>query len=376
MICEFHQRQLSILNEYVKMMQLDIPLVHRLYPEMKRLVRRLCSSFMRPEKMKMITKETVLNTKNHISPDKVFEGLPSSDNVSQAQLSEYGKVATSGLVQTSVHLIEKLPFNNELLKSFQGLDPASRGTERCVEQLSILIKNIPVSGNDKGKALHEARQYASDNSLPPFDGIGIDEFWAKVEKLNRYPNLCAVVKAAITCFNGPKVEGAFTLMNKTATEFRSSMTVRTLSAILSAQYRNKLYGSSVSQLPANPKTERVPEHLLRCMQSAWKKCLMDQRAKQLVARAAANLTEKGKEKRDEERLQRKAAMAKRRKALERMIPGLAERRRRLANLPPIPRTQENETPASCDDLTDSESLYPCPNKKPKLQSDIRQFFRK
>lgn len=55
------------------------------------------------------------------------------------------------------------------------------------------------------------------------------------------------------CFNGPKVEGAFTLMNKTATEFRSSMSVRTLSAILSAQYRNQLYGSSVSQLPANQK---------------------------------------------------------------------------------------------------------------------------
>ena len=276
-----------------------------------------------------------------------------------------------------MHLIEKLPFNNDLVKAFQGLDPARRGTERCVEQLSILVKKIPVSGSDNIKALHEARQYVSDDSLPPFDGIGIDEFWAKMEKLNRYPNLCAVMKAAITCFNGPKVEGAFTLMNNTATEFRSSMSVCTLSAILSAQYRNKLYGSSVSQLPVNHKTKRVSEHLLRCMQSAWKKCLQDQRAKQLIVKAAANLSEKGREKRDEERLQRKATMAKRRKTMESMIPGLADRRRRLQNYPRISRAHEHEPPAS-DDLADSlhaEVSYPCP-KKAKLQSDIRHFFRK
>lgn len=85
LFCQFHQRQLSILNEYVTMIQLHIPLAHRLFPEMKRLVRQICCSFMRLEKMNLLTKETVLNNSNLISPEKFFE-----DKMLPLQLSEYG----------------------------------------------------------------------------------------------------------------------------------------------------------------------------------------------------------------------------------------------------------------------------------------------
>ena len=63
-------------------------------------------------------------------------------------------------------------------------------------------------------------------SLPLSGEIRIDEFWAKIGKLGRYANLCTAMNAPITCFNAPKVEGAFTLLNKTATEFMPSMRVQ------------------------------------------------------------------------------------------------------------------------------------------------------
>ena len=111
--------------------------------------------------------------------------------------------------------------------------------------------------------------------LPSYQDVAIDDYWVQVEKLNLFPNLCSLVKIALTCFNGPKVEGAFTLMNMTSTEYHPSLAVSTLSASLSAQYHAKVYGPAVSRLSQNHRCTPVDPNLLRCMRTAWKKCEKD-----------------------------------------------------------------------------------------------------
>jgi len=106
------------------------------------------------------------------------------------------------------------------------------------------MDNIIDSSVDKDKAKAEIRMYccANDTTLPDKDNLTIDQYFHEISDV--YPNFVIVTNVALTSFNGPKIERAFTIMNVTSTEYRPSLSVESLSASLTAHYRAKLFGPS------------------------------------------------------------------------------------------------------------------------------------
>jgi citrate synthase len=167
-------------------------------------------------------------------------------------------------------------------------------------------------------------------------------------------------------------------MNMTSTEFRPSLTVACLSASLSAQYRARVYGANLLQHPRREsKVTPVDKSMLRYMREAWKKRRMDQQTTRLLKVASSKLTTAGQKKRDEDKKERKQKIAKRRRLLEGLIPGIEKRRRTLANLPLI-STVIAELPTEKDDEQDATSTIDVPLPKSNFlskQKDIRDFFK-
>lgn len=381
LLVQFQIRNLYILNDYVKLMQLDNPLIHQQMAQMKRLLRSFCATFLLPNKLDDISKTTIEDPKCHILSHKLFFGLSQQTKFSNERLAELGKAVLPGLIKCAQHMLHKLPFQNKLLCAFPGIDPVHRMSEQTVDDLNFLNKTITWKDIDKTICESEIRKYcgALISDLPSFDNLDIDEYWNLINKTNMFPNLSLMVKAALTCFNGPKVEGSFTLMNMTSTEYRPSLEVASLSACLSAQYRKKVYGGILTQSDVN-KNCPVDPHLLRCMRTAWKKRGKYRSDKLLDAESEVQLTEEGLQKRKNDTLQRKALLTERRKRLEKLIPQLFNRQRNLRNLPKIPRKRpltvesEMEVAPSVNPVLPSEEL---PAKRfMTVQSDIRNFFAK
>ena len=111
-------------------------------------------------------------------------------------------------------------------------------------------------------------------------------------------------------------------MNMISTEYRPSLSTACLSASLSAQYRAKVYGSTLALFPAKSQFEPVDPHLLRTMRGASQKRSARLEKNRLAALAAAWLTDEGRQKQIQELAQRKKLIAKRRLRLARLIPTL------------------------------------------------------
>ena len=266
---------------------------------------------------------------------------------------------------------------------------------RKLMELSSIFRGY-FHGN--ASSLHdEIRYYASDDEISCVDSSGdslpLDLYWISVFDLKnslagpRCPHLQQLVTSALTCFNGPNVEGAFTLMNMTSTENRANLTVPTLSACLTAQYRKKLFGESTSVLlpkSIDPIRTPVNPELLSNMRIAWKIRMEDRRAKKILQEAAALLSERGRQEREKEAAERKRKLSERRQRLIELIPKMKKRRAILQSLPPIPKKrqctddvdEEGENDVQNKELSENQSpAKQCVSSR-KRQSNITHFFKK
>ena len=333
LLASFQSDLLGILNEYVKFMQLEVPLIHIQMEKMKKLVRTFCSTFIKPNKMNFLSSDVVQDTHSHISHHKLFDGNSYKSKFDQEDLAEFGKLVLPSLVATATHLIDKLPFTNGILKSSVGLDPKFRQKEKTVDKLKELNQLISIENLVKTDVEKDIRKYCccAESQLPIFKDVSIDAYWNDVEE---FPHLCQLAKVVLTCFSGPKIEGVFSNMNMVSTDYRSSLSVPALSACLSAHYRAKVYGTSLSFFPDNPVETPVDPKLVVSIRTAWKQ----RKAKKQSARDAVaqnvQLLDEGMQLLLEKR---KKLNRERRERLSKLIPVLENRRRSLANLPKISR---------------------------------------
>lgn len=171
----------------------------------------------------------------------------------------------------------------------------------------------------------------------------------------------------------------------TSTQFRPNLSVRSLSVSLQAQYRKRILGDSIHQYaPKDPKFTAVDKELTCSMRSAWRKRKEDREARRLAKEAVVQLSDAGKQKREQEATARKAAVKKRREILEKMIPHKRNKQISLRGLPPIQRkrkaseehTSEEECAISIPSMYSPTPDSGAPPRKREKQSTILQYFTK
>ncbi|GBN08435.1 hypothetical protein AVEN_128656-1 [Araneus ventricosus] len=111
-----------------------------------------------------------------------------------------------------------------------------------LQKLPSFITNVLTSTEDKEAYALEIHQYQVDLKLSsPFDDSGklipIDIWWSKLSTMEKYTSLSKMVKAVISCFHGPRVEGTFNIMLDLIDKRSGRMHIETYSSIQSVKYK-------------------------------------------------------------------------------------------------------------------------------------------
>ena len=154
-------------------MEQEGPLNHCQMDQMRKLVRNFCSTFIKPDKIKVLLLDVVTNSSNHISYAFLFDGNEYKSSLDQDTLSNLGKLVIPSLINTATHLINKLPFSNIFLKSFLGLDP-KYCKEKTVDKLKMLNNSITVVNLNKSNVESEIRKHCCSIDQPPFENVPIN----------------------------------------------------------------------------------------------------------------------------------------------------------------------------------------------------------
>ena len=169
---------------------------------------------------------------------------------------------------------QKMPLNNKLLKSLAFLDPQTMHNKHSLIHLSRLPQLVTnVLKKDELSRYDLECRSLQQASLPIFkEGDRIDVWWASLASTGKFPLLCRLSMALLTCFHGPQIERSFSVMNNIVTSKTNSLDVSTLSCLQSVRYHLK--AEKKTALSYFDKKDflhdPVSSTLVRNMKSSWK----------------------------------------------------------------------------------------------------------
>lgn len=296
-----------IFSKYIKLFQSQKPLIHELHVEMFTLIKSFMSFFINHtlisniESCKDLKKININDENNHLSDNVIYVGAGAKKLISKCKANDY-KVCSfkstlkKAYVKCTQYMIEKLPYDNPALIAFSCLNPQLRGqltTFTGFLKMSDLITSV-LTLDEKNELDKEIRDYQIDekiiesmsHNLFVDDKMNatktlknIDEYWSEIFEMSslsgekKYSILGKIVKAALSCFHGPVVEGAFSLMESTITNHRTSLDVEGLDSYQTIKYYLK--AEDMSSLEAfysteSPETHPVEKRLLSNMMKSKK----------------------------------------------------------------------------------------------------------
>ncbi|GBN78845.1 hypothetical protein AVEN_147570-1 [Araneus ventricosus] len=250
----FYVAALPLLKKYVCMFQAKQPLIHKLFEEQRQLFVDFLSCFMKQELLqgkssKELLSIDVMNDMNHIGLSKMFIGAGTQSIIlngpNDSIKEEFLYKVKKAYANCAHYLQKKLPLASPLLKCISSIDPVTRGkdvTLKRLQKLPSFITNVLTNPEDKEAYALEIHQYQVDLKLPsPFDDSGklipIDIWWSKLFTMEKYTSLSKMVKAVISCFHGPQVEGTFNIMSDLIDKRPGRMHIETYSSIQSVKYK-------------------------------------------------------------------------------------------------------------------------------------------
>ena len=221
-------------------------LIHRVHGETLRLLRIVLSFFVSSNELLShgddLASVDYVNTSNHITHDSIFVG---DDTIALLlHLQDEGQEIDSfykNVIAFYVSFIKKLlkvhNFNSPLWHTFSFLDPPqSRKISDCV--FDDIEQVMPISF-DKTQVKLEAREFIVDpdiNNAPEDDAI---RFWLHISTIEsplgerKYYHISnlALNLLSIPASNADS-ERVFSLVRRIKTDFRSSLSTETLSALI------------------------------------------------------------------------------------------------------------------------------------------------
>lgn len=181
--------------------------------------RSFLSCFIKPEilqenKLKSVDLDNKLNQLRE--KDIFYSGVTNKLMLStkKTSITNFKMKAKAAYLACGKYLQQKLPMDSKLLKAASAIDPLARGhstTLSLLMKLPSLVTNVLQDSELEAYDL-EVRAYQLDSDLPsPLDTDGkaveLDHWWAQVFEQGNYPMLAKMVKALMSCFHGPQVEG-------------------------------------------------------------------------------------------------------------------------------------------------------------------------
>ncbi|XP_060786772.1 uncharacterized protein LOC132892503 [Neoarius graeffei] len=253
---DLYRGVLLTFQRFVKELQHEKPMVHLLHVEMVALVRELLSKFMTPKTIPLSHKELlkvdVRNRDLQLSNKRLSVGQFCYSALNKARVERKVWVKhiydslREGYMKSAEFLQKNLPLDNSILTSLSALTPALIQSDAVVGAFTTIGEALPnvVPPEEIGQLVEECRAYQMDADmllhLPSYiEGdcrVDVD-WWSHVVSLRnaerdvRYPTLGKLVKAVLSIFTGPLVEGSFNLMDDLLESDRCSMNVETYESL-------------------------------------------------------------------------------------------------------------------------------------------------
>ena len=277
MLLSIYAATLQILKEYTLLFQGKDPMIHIIHDEQTRLLREFLGYFIKPEKLPKGSKKLValnLELKDNWLPEsEMFMGRTARKVVQKSNIKDYiVKDVLDRLSQAYVNcatkLQQRMPVNNQLLKTLSAIDPSARGhslTLRYLLNLPTLMTNV-FAEDEETAYEKEVHLYNSDPTLPEFGtNKRVDHWWAAITD---YPLLRKIVLAALTCFHGPLVEGCFNLMGDVLDAKSCRLGIDSLNAIQTIKSHLSKEGSLAYFDRSDHLFDPIVPGLTHCMMNA------------------------------------------------------------------------------------------------------------
>ena len=248
---------LPTFQVFQKKLQHEKPLVHLLHVEMVALVRELLSKFMKPGAIPLSIKEilriNIRSTDLQLSNKRLCVGRFGYSAMNKARVEKkiwVGNLYDSlreGYMKSAEFLLKNLPLYN-IITSLSALTPSLIQCDSVCGAFMTLGKALPnvIRPEALGQLEEEVRAYQIDDDLVLLANIYVEEdnrvdvdWWSRVAFLKntkrgvRYPTLIKLVKALLSIFTGPLVEGSFNLMDDILEADRCRMNVETYESLTS-----------------------------------------------------------------------------------------------------------------------------------------------
>ncbi|XP_060779528.1 uncharacterized protein LOC132887834 [Neoarius graeffei] len=251
-IIDLYRGILPPFQVFLKRLQHEKPMLHILHVEMGLLVRDLLSKFMKPDAIpldvKGLLKLDFQNRDLHY-PDKLLAvGKFSYFALNKARVEKsswVGEVYSSlreGYVKAATFLLKNLPLANEIISSLSALSPSLMQDQHIRVAFSTLAKFLlnTFTSDELDQLDEEVREYQIGLDLgvkaKGFDDnesrIDVD-WWREVFSMKmaegeiRFPLLGKLVRALLSVFTGPLIEGSFNIMDDIIEKDRVKLSIET-----------------------------------------------------------------------------------------------------------------------------------------------------
>ena len=251
-IIDLYRGILPSFQVFLKRLQYEKPMLHVLHVEMVLLVRDVLSKFMKPDAIPLDVKGLInldIQNKDLQYPDKLLlVGKFSHFVVNKARVEKkpwVKELYTSlreGYTKAAAFLIKNLPLSNVIISSLSALlSPSLIQDQNILTAFSTLAKALPnvITTNELGEVDGEVRAYQTDLDLED-KAKGFDEnaaridWWREIflmktpEGSIRFPVLGKLVRALLSLFTGPLVEGSFNIMDDIIEKDRARLNIEDL----------------------------------------------------------------------------------------------------------------------------------------------------
>lgn len=229
---------LDILKEYAVLFQTKEPMIHVLHDEQVRLLKEFLAYFVKPQcipkkpaEMKQLQlKDDILLNKSDMFTGSVARKLIMKKGLKDPVVSETLEALRTAYVNCGNTLIKKMPVDNKLLECLSSLDPEAKGHSLSLRLLKRLPQFLRTVIKEDEEDEYEKEVHRFHSSVLEQNAIKrIDHWWAS--QTTAYPKLSKVALAALTCFHGPLVEGAFNIMGDIMDVKSASLGIESLRSI-------------------------------------------------------------------------------------------------------------------------------------------------